>query len=70
MLSHMINPDLIHEGDQVTLVLQGGEPSTWTVSVRQKTSMLVGNDQGEVKMVQIAGRRATYRIVDHQPWIT
>jgi hypothetical protein len=61
-----MNPDAIRDGDQVTLTFHGGEPQSWTVSERKGTTLMVEHD-GDIKKVQLAGRRTAYQIVAHQP---
>ena len=67
MAQSMINPDLIQDGDQVTLARQGGEPSQWIVRQRLGTRLQVESATGDIRNVQIAGRRVTHQILAHQP---
>ena len=62
----MINPDLIHEGDQVTLASANGIQSVWDVAARRGTRLLV-EAHGELKSVPLNGRRSPLVIVGHQP---
>jgi hypothetical protein len=66
MLLHMINPDLIQDGDQVTIQDRAGTATTWTVRRHMGRSLQLMTDV-DIKNVPLSGRRTPYQIVGHQP---
>jgi hypothetical protein len=67
MAQNMINPDLIQEGDQVTLASANGIQSVWQVTSRKPTRLIVEDGCGSLENVPLSGRRSRFTIVAHQP---
>lgn len=66
----MINPDLIQEGDQVTLASANGIQSVWQVAFRRGPRLIV-EAHGELKSIPLNGKRSQFVIVDHRrPWLS
>jgi hypothetical protein len=68
MLSHMINPDQIHEGDEITIQHHGSTlQATGKVASRASGLLIVDMPDGGVQAVRFGGRRNKFQIVAHQP---
>jgi hypothetical protein len=66
MLLHVINPDLIQAGDQVTISGANGVSEIGTVVVKRGSRLTI-EIGGDFLGLSLNSRRSPFEIVGHQP---